>query len=102
MATLCTTVPCHWPAHQPPPPLRGRMVSARCLPFLAGRRVRLALAWQWAARGPLTDTVSLRTTEPNAPVATGMRKRRTKCVWGVPDPGLTVTRVVGPRVAAVA
>jgi hypothetical protein len=32
----------------------------------------------------------------------GIRKWKAKCVWGVPDPGFTVTRVVGPSTAAVA
>ena len=72
------------------------------LPFLAGLRARLARDSQWAPGGPVTLSVSARDSVPNLPVATGTRRLKAKCVRAVPEPGLTVTRVVGPSPAAVA
>jgi hypothetical protein len=69
---------------------------------LAGRSGRRTVDWQWAARGPLTEKVSVVITDPDLPVVSGTRKLKAKCVWGLPDPGLTVTWVVGPSPAAVA
>jgi hypothetical protein len=53
-----------------------------------------------ATRGPLTDSVSRRVTEPKLPVATGTRKRKVKSVRGPPNPGVTDTFVDGWRLAA--
>ena len=70
------------------------------LPFLAGLRVRAMVDWHLVPCGPLAENLSVRVTEPDVPVATGTRKLNAKCVCGVPDPGLTVTLVVGPSPAA--
>jgi hypothetical protein len=64
------------------------------------RSVADARDTQPAALGPLTDSVSRRTTDPKVPTATGTRKRATKCVRGPPEPGFTDTFVDGPGLAA--
>jgi catechol 2,3-dioxygenase-like lactoylglutathione lyase family enzyme len=72
------------------------------LPFLPGFRAWLARDSQFVPGGPVTLSVSVRDNVPNRPVATGRRKLKAKRVCAVPEPGLTVTRVVGPSLAAVA
>src|ERR1700759_301335 len=98
--SVCTIVPRHRPAHQPL--LEGLSVIVIGLPFLADPTARLARDSQAVPEGPVTLRVSARSSEPNRPVATGILKRKAKCVRGVPEAGLTVTRVVGPSPAAVA
>jgi hypothetical protein len=69
-------------------------------PVRALRSVADARDTHPATRGPLADSVSRRVTEPKVPVATGTRKRKVKCVRGLPDPGVTDTFVDGRRPAA--
>jgi hypothetical protein len=71
-------------------------------PFRAVRSVAVALDLHALPRGPLTDSVSLLTTDPKVPAAAGTRKRKAKWVRGPPDPGVTDTFVDGPRLAACA